>query len=57
MNNSITTNGDGSPIINGSGNTIKTKKTTKQNVAWGIGGFVTGLLASLVANWIWHFFC
>ena len=57
MNNNITTNGDGSPIINGSDNTIKTKKTTKQNVVWGIGGFVIGVLASLVANWIWHFFC
>lgn len=56
MNNNITT-GDGSPIINGSDITIKTKKTTKQNVVWGIGGFVIGVLASLVANWIWHFCC
>lgn len=56
MNKNITT-GDCSPITNGSGNTIKTKKTTKQNVAWGIGGFVIGVVASLVASWIWHFFC
>lgn len=60
MNNNTSTHGDFSPINFGDNNKVKGKKTVnaslKQKWAFGIGGFVTGVLASLVANWIWHIF-
>lgn len=61
MNDNISTNGDVSPVIIGNNNKTKGKKTdnitVNQKVVWGLGGFVTGVVASLIANWIWHIFC
>ena len=61
MTNNASTQGDFSPINFGDNNKVKGKKTVnvslKQKWAFGIGGFITGVLASLVANWIWHIFC
>ncbi|MBR6068886.1 MAG: hypothetical protein IKP45_13930 [Bacteroidales bacterium] len=60
MYNYQSTQGDFSPINNGNGNKVKGKKkvtiSVMQEWAIGIGGFVTGVLASLVANWIWDIF-
>jgi len=60
MNNNTFTQGNNSPIIIGDNNKTKGKKTVNISVAleWaiGIGGFVVGVLASLVANWIWDIF-
>lgn len=60
MNRINITQGDNSPIINGDNNKTKGKKTVNitvmQEWAIGIGGFVVGVLASLIANWIWHIF-
>ena len=54
-------NNASTPINFGDKNKVKGKKTVnvslKQKWAFGIGGFITGVLASLVANWIWHIFC
>lgn len=55
MNNNISTKGNGSPVIIGDKNKIKI--SIKQKLAYGIGGFIVGVLASLVANWIWQIFC
>jgi hypothetical protein len=60
MNNNTFTQGDNSPIIIGDNNKTKGKKTVNISVtqewAIGVGGFVVGVLASLVANWIWDIF-
>lgn len=60
MNRINITQGDNSPIINGDNNKTNGKKTVNitvmQEWAIGIGGFVVGVLASLIANWIWHIF-
>lgn len=45
------TNGDFSPIINGNDNKIKV--SLSQKMKYGSIGFIAGVLASLVANWIW----
>ena len=61
MSNNQSTKGDFSPVINGNRNKVKGKKKVTISVAqkWaiGVGGFLVGVLASLVANWIWHLFC
>ena len=60
MNNNSSTKGDNSPIIIGNGNKVKAKKkvtiSVTQEWAIGVGGFILGVLASLVANWIWDIF-
>lgn len=60
MNNNLT-KGDNSPIINGNNNSVNGNKKlnviTNKELAFGIGGFVTGIVTSLLANWIWDIFC
>lgn len=54
MSNKISTKGDSSPVIIGDKN--KVGISIRQKLAYGIGGFIVGVLASLVANWIWDIF-
>ena len=56
---SNTTTGNDSPIINGDnttytkGNNNNTKVSFGQKIKIGSIGFIAGVLASLLANWIW----
>ena len=50
--NNNNTSGDNSPI--GDNNKVKGKKSIKYKLA--IGGIITGIVASLVANYIWDIF-